>query len=73
MPKRFPCEWVQLSIITPSTYLHRQLAQKGRYEEALSRMDEADQEALRTLKYQQNWTANLGILKLQRHLHRRVL
>ncbi|KAL8675261.1 MAG: hypothetical protein Q9168_000382 [Polycauliona sp. 1 TL-2023] len=46
------------------------LARKGRWEEAISRMDEVDQEALRTLRYQQFWTTNLGILKLRRHLHR---
>lgn len=60
------------SVNPPDANPHEQLAQKGRYEEALSRMDEADREALRTLKYQQHWTANLGILKLQRLLHRRV-
>ncbi|CAO1600026.1 APC5 protein [Xanthoria calcicola] len=46
------------------------LARKGRWEEAISRMDEVDHEALRTLRYQQFWITNLGILKLQRHLHR---
>ncbi|KAL8659686.1 MAG: hypothetical protein Q9226_000311 [Calogaya cf. arnoldii] len=46
------------------------LARKGRWEEAISRMDEVDHEALRTLRYQQFWTTNLGILKLRRHLHR---
>lgn len=42
----------------------------GRYEAALTRMEEADQETLRSLKYQQIWTTNLGILKLRRHLYR---
>ncbi|KAL8922205.1 MAG: hypothetical protein Q9172_003666 [Xanthocarpia lactea] len=46
------------------------LARKGWWEEAISRMDEVDQEALRTLRYQQFWTTNLGILKLRRHLHK---
>ncbi|KAL8873489.1 MAG: hypothetical protein Q9198_007015 [Flavoplaca austrocitrina] len=49
------------------------LARKGRWEEALSRMDQVDHEALRTLKYQQFWTTNLGILRLRRHLHREEL
>ncbi|KAL8691630.1 MAG: hypothetical protein Q9218_003185 [Villophora microphyllina] len=51
--------------------LDRQLARKGRYEEALCRMDEVDPEALRTLKYQQYWTTFLGLLKIRRHLYRR--
>ncbi|KAL8699400.1 MAG: hypothetical protein Q9201_006029 [Fulgogasparrea decipioides] len=46
------------------------LARKGRYEEAISRMDEVDQESLRTLRYQQYWITNLGLLKLHRHLYR---
>ncbi|KAL8862317.1 MAG: hypothetical protein Q9178_001326 [Gyalolechia marmorata] len=46
------------------------LARKGRWKEAISRMDEVDHEALRTLRYQQFWTTNLGILKLRRHLHK---
>lgn len=60
------------SVNAPNADRHGQLAQKGRYEDALSRLDEADQEALRTLKYQQYWTANLGVLKLQRLLHKCV-
>jgi len=60
------------SVNAPNADQHGQLAQKGRYEDALSRLDEADQEALRTLKYQQYWTANLGVLKLQRLLHKCV-
>ncbi|KAI4248441.1 MAG: hypothetical protein L6R40_001001 [Gallowayella cf. fulva] len=50
-----------------SAYL---LARRGRYDEAISRLDEVDPEALRTLRYQQFWTTNLGIIKLRRHLHR---
>ncbi|KAL8763874.1 MAG: hypothetical protein Q9184_000470 [Pyrenodesmia sp. 2 TL-2023] len=46
------------------------LARMGRYNAALTRMEEADQETLCSLKYQQIWTANLGILKLRRHLYR---
>ncbi|KAL8695853.1 MAG: hypothetical protein Q9224_003114 [Gallowayella concinna] len=46
------------------------LARKGQYDEAISRMDMVEPEALRTLKYQQFWNTNLGILKLRRHLHK---
>lgn len=49
-----------------------QLAQRGRYEDALTRMEEIDKETLRTLKYSQYWTSNLGLIKLRRHLHRFV-
>lgn len=49
-----------------------QLYQKGRYEDAIARMEEVDEETLRTLRYSQYWTANLGLLKLRRYLHRFV-
>jgi len=32
-------------------------------------MEEVDDETLRTLRYQQYWTANMGLLKLRRFLH----
>lgn len=47
-----------------------QLAMKGKYEEALARMEKLDQETLRTLKHYHYWIASIGLLKLQRHLHR---
>ncbi|KAL8826784.1 MAG: hypothetical protein Q9191_003583 [Dirinaria sp. TL-2023a] len=43
---------------------------RGRYEEALARMEDLDQETIRTLKHHQYWTASMGLLKLQRHLHK---
>ncbi|KAF6222916.1 hypothetical protein HO133_000967 [Letharia lupina] len=46
------------------------LAQRGRYEDALARMEEVDGETLRTLRHSQYWTSNLGLIKLRRHLHR---
>lgn len=46
------------------------LAQRGRYEDALTRMDEVDEETLRTLRHSQYWTVNLALIKLRRHLHR---
>lgn len=49
-----------------------QLLQKGRYEDAIARMEEVDEETLRTLRYSQHWTASLGLLKLRRHLHQYV-
>ena len=45
------------------------LFQKGRYEDAITRMNQVDEETLRTLRYTQYWTANLGLLKMRRHLH----
>lgn len=47
-----------------------QLAVKGKYREALARMEKLDQETLRTLKHYHYWIASMGLLKLQRHLHR---
>ena len=49
-----------------------QLAQRGRYEDSLTRMQEVDEEAMRTLRHFQYWAFNLGIIKLRRHLHRFV-
>ena len=49
-----------------------QLAQRGRYEDSLTRMQEVDEEAMRTLRHFQYWASNLGIIKLRRHLHRYV-
>ncbi|KAL8733624.1 MAG: hypothetical protein Q9166_002034 [cf. Caloplaca sp. 2 TL-2023] len=65
-PRQSPSEDV-IQTQCKSAYI---LARKGRYEEAISRMEKVDPDALRTLRYQQFWTTNLGILKLRRHLHR---
>ena len=46
------------------------MAQKGRYEDAMSRMDEVDSSSLRILKNYQYWTMFAGLLKLKRLLHR---
>ncbi|KAL8734414.1 MAG: hypothetical protein Q9181_003217 [Wetmoreana brouardii] len=64
--------WTLLSttLLSEAKLALSNLARKGRYEEAVSRMDEVDQESLRTLRYQQYWITNLGLLKLHRHLHR---
>lgn len=55
----------QYAILSPY-----QLAMRGRYEEALARMEDLDQETIRTLKHHQYWIASMGLLKLQRHLHK---
>lgn len=47
-----------------------QLAMKGKYDEALARMEKLNQETLRMLKNYHYWIASMGLLKLQRHLHR---
>ena len=49
-----------------------QLYQRGKYKQALARMEEVDEEILQTLRYSQYWTASLGLLKFRRHLHRYV-
>ena len=46
---------------------------RGKFEEALARMEEVDQETLRTLKHYRYWIVSMGLLKLQRHLHRLVI
>ena len=46
------------------------MAQRGRFNEALERMEEADAESLRTLRIQQYWATILGMLKLRRELYR---
>ena len=47
-----------------------QLALNGRHEDALARMEDVSQVALRTLKHYHYWAASMGLLKLQNHLHR---
>ena len=46
------------------------MTQKGRYEDAMTRMDEVDAASLRILKNYQYWTMFSGLLKLKRLLHR---
>ena len=42
---------------------------KGKFEEALVRMEGLGQDTLRTLKHYHYWIASMGLLKLQRCLH----
>jgi anaphase-promoting complex subunit 5 len=46
------------------------LAQRGRYDQAVTRLNEISSDTLRTLKNQQLWTFFSGLLKLRRQLHR---
>ncbi|MCJ1403887.1 anaphase promoting complex subunit 5 [Xylographa trunciseda] len=46
------------------------LALKGRYNDALARMERVDAHILRTLKHQQYWRTCIDLLKLQHALHR---
>lgn len=46
------------------------LAQKGRYDQAVTQLNKIPSDTLRTLKNQQHWTFYLGLLKLRRQLHR---
>ena len=44
--------------------------QKGRYDQAITRLNEISSDTLRTLKNQQHWTFFSGFLSLRRQLHR---
>ena len=46
------------------------LVRRGRYDEAMSMLEDIDPETLRTLKFHQYWTISFGMIKLQRALHR---
>ncbi|KAF3284434.1 anaphase promoting complex subunit 5 [Orbilia oligospora] len=46
------------------------IAQKGRFEEALERLENIDVESLRTLKYYQYWATYGGLIRLRRELFR---
>jgi len=45
---------------------------RGRFDEALERLEDVDQEPLRTLKVYQYWSTYIGLLKLRRAIHRSV-
>ncbi|KAF3917308.1 hypothetical protein AA313_de0209030 [Arthrobotrys entomopaga] len=46
------------------------IAQKGRFEEALDKLENIDAESLRTLKYYQYWATYGGLIRLKRELFR---
>ncbi|KAF3941436.1 hypothetical protein ABW19_dt0208121 [Dactylella cylindrospora] len=46
------------------------IAQKGRFDEALDRLENMDAESLRTLKYYQHWATYGGLIRLRRELFR---
>ncbi|KAF3930182.1 hypothetical protein ABW20_dc0100928 [Dactylellina cionopaga] len=46
------------------------IAQKGRFEEALDKLENIDAECLRTLKYYQYWASYGGLIRLKRELFR---
>lgn len=49
------------------------LAEKGRYDEALEKLESLDENALQSWKANQYWTKYRGILRLKRDLHRNNL
>ncbi|KAI9819380.1 MAG: anaphase promoting complex subunit 5 [Phylliscum demangeonii] len=51
----------------------RSLAQAGRYEEALAKMQEISSESLRVLRIYQYWTIFSGVIRLRRELYRNNL
>jgi len=50
-----------------------QLSQKGRFDEALEKMDQVDPENLRTLRIYQYWATYLALIKLTRAIYRYVV
>ena len=46
------------------------MVQRGRFDDAMARMDEVDVDSLRTLKLYQYWATFSGLLKLIHELHR---
>ncbi|KAI9715902.1 MAG: hypothetical protein M1812_005722 [Candelaria pacifica] len=59
-----------LRCICRSAYM---MVQRGRFDEAMARMDEVDVDSLRTLKHYQYWATFSGLLKLTHELHRNNL
>lgn len=45
------------------------ISMRGRFEEALDRLDQVDQEALRSLKIYQYWSSYVGVIKLRRAIY----
>ena len=45
---------------------------RGRFDEALEKLEEVDQEALRRLNVYQYWSTYIGLLKVRRAIHRSV-
>ncbi|KAL1959613.1 hypothetical protein VTO42DRAFT_1648 [Malbranchea cinnamomea] len=58
----------QLGISCSSAQL---LSKTGRYNEAVSQLNAVSPHALRNLKNQQRWVFTMGMIKLERYLHRR--
>lgn len=50
-----------------SSYL---ISMRGRFDEALERLDQVDQESLRSLKIYQFWASYIGLIKLRRAVFR---
>ncbi|KAI9703278.1 MAG: anaphase promoting complex subunit 5 [Candelina mexicana] len=50
-----------------------EMVQRGRFDDAMARMDEIDVDSLRTLKHYQYWATFSGLLKLTHELHRNNL
>lgn len=48
------------------------MALRGKSDEALERLDQVDQECLRTLKVYQYWATYVGLLKLRQAIYRYV-
>ncbi|KAF8476143.1 anaphase-promoting complex subunit 5-domain-containing protein [Kalaharituber pfeilii] len=46
------------------------ISMRGRFDEAFERLEEVDQESLRTLKVYQYWATYIGLLKLRRAIYR---
>jgi anaphase-promoting complex subunit 5 len=51
-------------------FLRLQMALKGRYDDAVAKLDEIETEDMKNLRVYQYWTTFSGLLKLKRQLHR---
>jgi hypothetical protein len=56
--------------MTEMLIYHLQLAQKGNYKEAHTRMNKIDPEKLRSFRYNNAWTYFSGLLQLRRQICR---
>ena len=56
-----------------SSLMISQLIGKGKFDQAITLMDDINPEILRTLRYQHFWMTHLGIIKLRRALNKSVM
>lgn len=77
LPQKHIQELSDCTIVSPccrgsSADVVGKLTQKGRYREALERINQIDPEKLRSLKANQQWIFFCGLLQLRRQIFRQV-